>query len=280
MHFKYQPSLANHRKLYTFTLIELLVVVAIIGILASLLMPSLSKSREKARIAVCTNNQKQITTSTFMFMDDNEGYFPGDNSQTGVSWDDQLSTYDGRNLTDAQITGPAPNLGFFYWTVPGGKDHGPIYRCPLDDREDEMVDQNYVLRTYDITMYQIGTANLRGIAGFSGVNFVDGNWVFPPTSRKINEISSVAETISYTENHAPIDHPNEDRLRLGNAMLWSGLTPTITELNLAKHSDMKFNFAMADGHIEKMTYTHSMIRSDGTVASNADTADTKWDAEK
>ena len=43
-----------------FTLIELLVVVAIIGILASILMPSLSRAREAGKRAVCINNQRQI----------------------------------------------------------------------------------------------------------------------------------------------------------------------------------------------------------------------------
>ena len=58
-----------------FTLIELLVVVAIIGILASLLLPVLGKARERSREAVCISNLKQQGTAMFMYQDDNEGEF-------------------------------------------------------------------------------------------------------------------------------------------------------------------------------------------------------------
>lgn len=53
-----------------FTLIELLVVVAIIGILASLLFPAFSKSKEKAKATVCASNQRQIALSYKLTLED------------------------------------------------------------------------------------------------------------------------------------------------------------------------------------------------------------------
>ena len=58
-----------------FTLIELLVVLAVIGILVSILMPSLHKARQKARAAVCMSNTKQIGLAWALYLKNSGGRF-------------------------------------------------------------------------------------------------------------------------------------------------------------------------------------------------------------
>jgi prepilin-type N-terminal cleavage/methylation domain-containing protein/prepilin-type processing-associated H-X9-DG protein len=137
-------ALGSRRRLagttHGFTLIELLVVIAIIAILAALLLPALTRAKQRAERAACMNNQRQLVFAWIMYPDDNNNQLTpnGDLNNQSINcwvkgvmkWDmmgmpppaTQWDNYNTTNLTES-LLGP-------YCSRTIG-----IYKCPGDKKD-------------------------------------------------------------------------------------------------------------------------------------------------
>ena len=212
----------------TFTLIELLIVVAIIAILLSMLLPSLSKARKAAKLAVCLSQQSQISRLTSMFTKENNGKYPiAYNGNYKLSWDDFLSPYDGRELTDAEM-----QLKQF---AKSEYDRHKIYQCPDSIKAP---DSDYVVRSYS--------------ANESFENWNNSGVMFKNGSRYIAQIEDAANTLLYVERDQ-IDH---NRVGWGSGAGTSAMNhymnPTHSTITLNTHGTNRLTMSLCDGSANVM----------------------------
>jgi prepilin-type N-terminal cleavage/methylation domain-containing protein len=153
-----------------FTLIELLARIAIIAILASILLPALSKSKQSARRVVCMNNQRQLFLGWTFYNDANDGKLARNENGGGVmpelaAWVSGIMDYEkeGRvkpwlsDATNQTLLDPGP-----YGSIGGYVGAPGVYKCPADTSWVLLEGSRYSrVRSYSMNRYfgQITTSN-------------------------------------------------------------------------------------------------------------------------
>ncbi len=210
------------KRVRAFTLIELLVVIAIIAILAAMLLPALSKAREKANASVCLNNLKQWGLAMQLYATDNGDYLPPDgnpnpvDSSTNIGWYIQLpQTLSLPRYHDAPWrTNAAAAVGRSVWICPSNprrsNGNNLFHYCLNEYINDTGVDDHPIklssLRQHSALVYLFDSKNLPAVgtpnyvhtnlhSGGAQFTFLDGHsarfnskayWDYPTSKGRTN----------------------------------------------------------------------------------------------
>ena len=213
-----------------FTLIELLVVVAIIGILTSMLLPSLAAAKGSAQRIACLNHEKQLGLALHLYAGDHAGKFPP------------------RLLTNRWCTTLRP----YYQDL-------KILKCPVDsgakgstnipgtgDRVAEFAPRTYIINGFnDFYRRRVGAAQMPEFRTQGNGEVVIGE----------NDIPEPSQTITFGErDSARVTHFHMDFDALDDL---SALHQNRHGTSIKTGRGGGSNYAMVDGHVEFLRYGRS-----------------------
>lgn len=224
-----------------FTLIELLVVIAIIAILAALLLPALTRAKERSWTVGCLSNLKQLAYCWAMYSNDHNDYLPPNNSVYDISTGKPIPGIDlsqtwcpGNARADTNTDNIKRGYLFTYNTAVG------IYRCPADRAPVYALD-GQVLNIPRSRSYNMS----QSINGISGQGYDMPMWWIPSYQRAA-QIKNPAGIFVFSDVH-------EDEIL--DALFGVPLPGTFHDgvwfdLPANRHSQGNC-LAFADGHVER-----------------------------
>ena len=228
-----------------FTLIELLVVVSIIALLASLLLPGLTKAKQRTQAIGCMNNVKQLQLASLLYAGDNSDYLPPNYpdaflpERPNPSWVVGYMIYEAFGIYNNP--GQSTNVNNLLTNRTGSI--GPysrsalIYKCPGDRSYVEVSSQKLPrVRSYAVNMFVDGLASQSG-SNQGGIEY--------RAYRRTHDLGvpPPSETFTFLEQH-------EDSIidcSFGVGMDYVGTQVWWIDLPSTRHGKSSV-IAFADGH--------------------------------